>query len=70
MRNIIKHLGKIEKQLHISEKPHLVVIGSMEMDSDEFRKLLEKIDGTSKGKLPSITELQECQAMSAGDKGI
>jgi hypothetical protein len=60
MKDIRKHLDKIEKQLHIDEKPHLVVIGSMKMNSDEFRKLLEEIDGNSKGKLPSITELQEC----------
>jgi len=60
MKDIRRHLGKIEKQLHISEKPHLVVIGSMEMDSDEFHELLQEIDGNSKGKLPSITELQEC----------
>ena len=70
MKDIKRHLGKIEKRLHIGVKPHLVVIGSMKMDSDEFQELLEKIDGTSKGKLPSITELQECQAMSVRDKEI
>jgi hypothetical protein len=68
MKAIRRHLNKIEKRLHIGEKPHLVVIGSMKMDSDEFHELLQEIDGTSKGKLPSITELQECQATSVGDK--
>ncbi|MCP4263378.1 MAG: hypothetical protein GY774_38610 [Planctomycetes bacterium] len=62
MSNIKRRLEKIEKKLRI-EKPHLVVnIAGLEMTSDEFTELLEKINGTSKGVLPSKDELLQVEA--------
>ena len=52
MYNLGRRLGNIEKQLHI-EKPHLVNILGMEMTSDEFKQILEEINGKTKGVLPS-----------------
>jgi len=52
MRDISRRLDKIEKKLRI-EQPHLVNIGGMEMSSDEFMKILEEINGKTKGVLPS-----------------
>ena len=64
MSNLNRRLGKIEKQLHI-EKPHIVNIAGMEILSDEFTELLNKIDG-GKGKLPCQEEITEYQAIHAG----
>jgi hypothetical protein len=61
MSNFKRRLEKIEKKLHIG-KPHLVNFGGMVMTSDEFVELLEKIDGTSKGVLPSKDELLQVEA--------
>ena len=69
MYNLGRRLAKIEKQLHI-EKPHIVNILGMEMSSDEFKKTLEEINGTSKGVLPSEEEHREYQALCAGDTEI
>ena len=70
MKDITRRLGKIEKKLCISEKPHPVNIAGLEMTSDEFAELLKEIDGTSKGVLPSEEEIPECQALYAGTTGI
>ena len=62
MININRRLEKIEKKLHIGEKPHPVIIGDMEMTSDELSALLKEIDGTSKGVLPCKDELLQVEA--------
>ena len=61
MSNFNKRIERIEKQLHINKKPHLVNIAGMEMTSDDFAELLEEIDGSSKGVLPTEEELWACQ---------
>lgn len=61
MNNLNRRLGKIEKQLHI-EKPHIVNILGMEVSSDEFKKILEEINGKTKGVLPCQKEISEYQA--------
>lgn len=52
MSNLSRRLDKIEKKLRI-EKPHSVNIMGMEVMSDEFEKILEEINGKTKGILPS-----------------
>ena len=59
MDNRNRRLEKIEKQLGFDQKPYPVNIAGLEMASDEFAELLNEIDGTSKGKLPSEEEISE-----------
>jgi hypothetical protein len=75
MYNLSRRLGKIEKQLGVGKKDTVILdwLGktesgeTLEMDSDEFRKLLDEIDGSSKGKLPCEEEIPEGMALRAGD---
>ena len=69
MYNLGRRLAKIEKQLHI-EKPHIVNIAGMEVSSDEFKKILEEINGKTKGVLPCQEETSEYQATHARGAGI
>ena len=50
MYNLGRRLDKIEKQLHI-EKPHIVNIAGLEVMSDEFKKILEEINGKTNSNL-------------------
>jgi hypothetical protein len=53
MYNLGRRLGKIEKKLGVGKKPYLVNILGMEVSSDEFKGILEAINGKTKGVLPS-----------------
>lgn len=70
MYNLGRRLGKIEKKLGVGKKPNLVNIAGMVMTSDELKKVLKEIDGTSKGVLPSEEEFREYQALCAEDTEI
>ena len=66
MYNLGRRLDRAEKRLRVGE-PHPVNIAGMEVSSDEFKKIMEEIDGTSKGVLPSEEEISEYQDLCAGD---
>ena len=70
MSNINRRLAKIEKKLCIGEKTRLANILGMEVTFDEFREILEAINGKTKGVLPSEEEHREYQALCAGDTEI
>ena len=53
MYNLGRRLEKIEKKLRIGERTRLANILGMEMTFDEFKKILEEINGKTKGVLPS-----------------
>ena len=48
MHNLSRRLKKAEKQLCIGEKPYPINIAGIEMMSDEFKKLIRKIQAESK----------------------
>jgi len=61
MSSIERRIDKLEKQLCISEKPHLVNIAGLEIRSDELDKLLKEINGKSRG-LPIDEGIREYES--------